>query len=163
MRKWYTVGKLNKIPNFVVLWLFPNFYIFYYEFSKNRNHHKLIEMFFERNFVPTSRNWANYIPLESYWNFQTFSCLNVFQIFHSFWIVLKILKTSFNKSWLWIIFKPQNDANDMALESYWNFTSFLCIKVFQILHNFWAVFKMSRFIQNRRIVIWYLCFNHFFK
>ena len=124
--------KATENPQLFCIVTFFTFFVFYYEFWKNRNHHKLIEKCFERNYLATCRNGANDIPLESYWNFQTFSCFKFFQILHKFWTVLKILKFRSIKRWSWMIFGPQNDANHMALESYRNFPSFSCIMVFQI-------------------------------
>ena len=116
------------------------FLYFYYEFSKNRNHHKLNEKCFERNSLTTYRNIANDIPLKSYWNLQTFSCFKFFQILHSFGTVLKILKICFIKRWSWIIFGYRNDANDMALERYWNshlFRVLMFFKFYIIFEQFW--------------------------
>ena len=49
---------------------------------------------------------------------------------------------------------PRNDANDMALERYWNFTTFTCFNIFPIRYGFWTIFKVPRFLlfQGNRVL-----------
>jgi hypothetical protein len=73
--------------------------------------------------------------------------LQLFQILHGFWIILKnsgLFKSeggkylyNFSSTIGW------NDANDMSLERYWNFTTFSCFKFCQIRHDFWIIWKFQ--------------------
>ena len=140
MRKWYTVEKLQKILKFYVLWLFQIFIFFIMNFQKNRNYHNLSAKCFEQFFLPSCRNNANDIPLESYWNFQMFSYLNVFQILHSFWTVLKILKPVLLKDDYGYFLKlkiMQMICRWKAIEIYHLFSVLRFFKFYIIFEQFW--------------------------